>query len=70
MAATETAGVLRLVSATPSSRCVTRSVAASNITYTALIRGSPRAGLSGATVASLTPTDAALCAGIRSRSPC
>ena len=69
-AATETAGVRRLVSATPSSRWVGRSVAASNNTYAALIRGSPRAGLSGATVASLTPTDDALWAGIRSRSPC
>ena len=69
-AATETAGVRRLVSATPSSRWVGRSVAASNSTYAALIRGSPRAGLPGATVASLTPTADALWAGISSRSPC
>ena len=54
-AATETAGVRRLVSATPSSRWVGRSVAASNNTYAALIRGSPRAGLPGATVGELDP---------------
>ncbi len=54
-AATETAGVRRVVSATPSSRATGVRVALSCSRYVALIRRSPRAALPGATVAIFTP---------------
>lgn len=54
-AATETAGVRRAVSATPSRRATGVRVALSCSRYVALIRRSPRAGLPGATVAAFTP---------------